>query len=322
VTLIPRRRRRETQFQRAAEGSMTLMEHLRELRTRLFRAALGVLAGFIVGYFFAQRALEFLIRPYCRLHPLRPGERCAFVANGPIDPFLLDLRIALYLGLLIAAPVWLYQLWAFIAPGLHKHERRYTYAFAAVAAPLFLAGAALAFVIASKTLHFFLGNSSAFSITVGLTGYFDFVTKMMLLFGAGFEFPLIVVMLNFVGLVSARRLLGWWRIAVFLMFVFGAVVTPTPDPFGMSALAGCLALLYFGAVGVAFLNDRRRARRQREELGDVADDEVSPLSYDVAPVGAGEPVEAPGPVEAASPLEPVTPVAAPRPRVDRYDEST
>jgi sec-independent protein translocase protein TatC len=291
------------------------MEHLRELRSRLFKASLAILVGLIVGYFFAQPSLDFVIRPYCELHPLAPGQRCAFVANSPIDPFLLNLRIALYLGLLLTAPVWLYQLWAFIAPGLHRHERRYTYAFAAVAAPLFFAGATLAYLIVSKTLHFFLATNSSVDITVGLAGYFDFVTNMMMLFGFGFEFPLIVVMLNFAGILSARRLLGWWRSAIFLMFVFGAVVTPTPDPFGMSALAGSLALLYFAAVGVAFLNDRRRQRRHDAEFGKYADDEISPI----------DDLDAVDPTRDAETVEPVsgpTAVSAPLPLDRRYDDST
>jgi sec-independent protein translocase protein TatC len=129
---------------------------------------------------------------------------------------------------------------------------------------------------------------------VNLDGYFDFVTGVMLLFGAAFEFPLIVVMLNFAGVLSARRLFGWWRIAVFLMFLFAALVTPTPDPFGMTALALCMAVLYFAAVGVAAINDRRRARR--DSYAQLADDEVSPLD-DVQPIDPVQPVEPAAPVE-------------------------
>jgi sec-independent protein translocase protein TatC len=311
VAILARRRGR-SQFQRAADGSMTLMEHLNELRMRLFRGALGVLVGLVFGVFIAERVLGILTRPYCDLHP---GEKCRFNFNSPIDIFLLDLRVGLYIGLLISAPVWLYQLWAFIAPGLHRNERRYTYAFVAAAAPLFATGATLAFVVVSKTLKFFMSTASQYDIVVGLPDYFDFVTSMMLLFGAGFLFPVVVVMLNFVGLVSARRLLGWWRIAVFLMFVFGAVVTPSPDPFGMSILAGSLALLYFGAVGVAFLNDRRR-RRNAPDYSGLDDDEVSALDYDVEPVEAGEPVDGREAIAAAEP------VAKPLPLDRRYDDST
>jgi len=295
---------------------MTLMEHLRELRGRLLKASLAVLLGLCVGYFFAEPALHFLIQPYCEMRGVKPGGKCDFIANAPLDPFLLNLRIALYLGLLMAAPIWLYQLWAFIAPGLHKHERRYTYVFVAVAAPLFFAGATLAYLIVAKSLQFFLNESSGISITIGLPGYFDFVTSMMLLFGAAFEFPLIVAMLNLAGVVSAKKLLSWWRIAIFLMFAFGAIVTPTPDPFGMTALASAMALLYFAAVGFAYLNDRRRARRHDAEFGTVSDDEASPLEYDPEPVEAGQPVGG------VSPVDGPAPVAQPQPLDRRYDDYT
>ncbi len=311
MTLIARRRGK-SQFQRAADGSMTLMEHLNELRMRLFRASLGVLVGLVFGVFIAERVLGILTRPYCDLNP---DVKCRFNVNSPVDIFLLDLRVGLYIGLLISAPVWIYQLWAFIAPGLHRNERRYTYGFVAAAAPLFATGAMLAFLVVSKTLKFFMSTAKQYDIAVGLPDYFDFVTSMMLLFGAGFLFPVVVVMLNFVGLVSARRLLGWWRIAVFVMFLFGAIVTPSPDPFGMSILAGSLAVLYFGAVGVAFLNDRRR-RRNAPNYEGLDDDQASPLEYQVGPVEAGAPVDG---------LEPVAgpePVAKPLPLDRRYDDST
>jgi sec-independent protein translocase protein TatC len=294
--------KRVTQFQRAAEGSMTLFEHLRELRGRLFKAALAVAVGTGVGLVAAKPVINFLKAPYCDYQFAHHATTCQFAASsGPLDTFLLTLKIALYVGLLIGAPVWLYQLWAFIAPGLHRHERRYTYIFAAIAAPLFFAGALLAHLIVAKSLHFFLGTSGLLVI-VDVNGYFSFVTNMMLLFGAAFEFPLLIVMLNMVGVVSGKRLLGWWRPAVFLMFVFGAVVTPTPDPFGMSILAGCMAVLYFGAVGFALINDRRKGRRSL--YADLSDDEVSQLdSQDPEEIERGEPVTAPEPVGPAASLE-------------------
>jgi sec-independent protein translocase protein TatC len=320
VSIVPRRRKGPSQFERAADGSMTLMEHLRELRSRLFKGAIAVLFGLIVGLIFAKPVLNFLNQPYCDLHPT---QKCAFVFNGPMDFLLLQLRVGLYVGLLLGAPFWLYQLWAFIAPGLHRNERRYTYLFVAIAAPLFIGGAVLAHFVVSKSLHFFLNDDNGqYNFTVGMAGYFDFVTKMMLLFGAGFEFPLIMLMLNFAGVLSARRLLGWWRIAIFLMFVFGAVVTPTPDPFGMSILAGSMALLYFGAVGVAFLNDRRKGRRQPAYAG-IGDDEISSLDdYRVEPVEAATPVDRIDPIDRIDPVDAPEPVAKPRPLDRGYDDIT
>ena len=263
---------------------MTLIEHIRELRSRLFKACLAIAVGAIAGYFVAQRVQNILTKPYCDFMAAHNAVGpCSFNATSPLDPFLLNLKIALYLGLILAAPIWLYQLWAFIAPGLHKRERRFGYAFAAVATPLFAAGFFLGYVLVSRSLQWFLGINSSIRITVNLDGYFDFVTGVMLLFGIGFEFPLLVAMLNVAGLVSAKKLLSWWRISVFLMFVFAALVTPTPDPFNMTILASCMAVLYFGAVGFAFLNDRRR--RRRNLYANLSDDEASPLEP-VSPVDA------------------------------------
>lgn len=275
------------------------MDHLRELRSRLFKACLGILGGLVVCIFFADQILDFLNAPYCGYLAAHGKDvsRCQFNAVSPIDIFLLNLRVALYAGLIISAPVWLYQLWAFIAPGLHQHERRYTYYFVGAATPLFIAGAMLAYLVVDKGMAFLMGLASAYDITLDIGGYFKFVTNMMLLFGFGFEFPLAVVALNLVGVVSAKRLLGWWRLAVFLCFAFAAVVTPTPDPFGMTALAIPMSLLYMGAVGVAFLNDRRRARR--DEFAALSDDEASPIEEtsaveEVTPVSPPAPVDEPG----------------------------
>jgi sec-independent protein translocase protein TatC len=279
-----RERRRQTEFQRAAEGQMTLMEHLRELRRRLFRACLGILAGTILGFIVAQDVANFLTAPYCEYVLARdPTAKCQFNTGSPLDVFMNNLKVALYVGLVVSAPVWLYQLWAFIAPGLHKRERRFGYAFAAVATPLFAGGFALGFYLVKRSMPFFLGLNEGIGVTTDLLGYFDFVTGVMLLFGVGFEFPMVVAMLNFAGVVSAKRLLGWWRPAIFLMFLFAAIVTPTPDPFNMTILALCMAVLYFMAVGVAFLNDRRRARRNA--YADLDDDEASPIEP-VSPVDA------------------------------------
>lgn len=299
------RRRGPSSFERAADGSMTLIEHIRELRSRLFKASLAILIGFGFGMWLAQDVFDFLAQPY---YDINPSEK--FVQLGAADAFLLRLKMALWIGLLGAAPFWFYQLWAFIAPGLHRHERKYAYYFVAIATPLFAGGAALAYFVVEKGLYFLLESGvTGVEVTLEVTRYISFVTGMILIFGVAFEFPLIALMLNFVGITSAKRLLSWWRTAVFTFFVFSAIVTPTPDPFGMTALALCLSALYFIAVGIAFLNDRRRNRRDNE-FGDLDDDEVSPLEFDPEPVEAGDPVDI------------SAPVAAPLPLDRRYDETT
>ena len=305
------RRRKANQFQRAADGSMTLMEHIRELRDRLFKASLGVVVGMVVGFMLSKPAYNLLAGPYCDLlldqKKIASLDKCEFLLLGPADGFILRLKIALWLALIVAAPVWLYQLWAFVAPGLHRHERKWAYWFAGLAAPLFAGGAVLAYYIAGKGLGFLMDSGFTGVTQLEITKYFSFMTGMILLFGVSFEFPLLLLMLNFAGVVTGKRMLGWWRIAVFVAFAFAAITTPDPGPFGMTLFALVLSLLYFVTVGVALLNDRRKGRGKEIYEG-LRDDETSSLDgYE------------PEPVEAGAPIEAITPIA---PAERRYDDMT
>ncbi|MDP9795693.1 sec-independent protein translocase protein TatC [Catenuloplanes nepalensis] len=326
---LPRRNKGPSKFEQAANGEMTLIEHVRELRNRLFRASLAVLAGFVVGFWLADGVFDLLKQPYCDLPTMRQADGgCPMTQLGPADGFLLKLKIALWVGLIVSAPIWLYQLWAFIAPGLHKHERGYAYGFVALAAPLFTGGAVLAYYVVEKGLYFLLTSGvTGLDTQLEVTRYINFVTSLILLFGVAFLFPLVALMLNVVGLVSGKRLVSWWRIAVFAFFLFAAVVTPTPDPFGMTVLALALSALYFMAAGVAVLNDRRRGRGKSLYEG-LDDDAVSPLDLgDSGSVTAGdrvtasEPVTAGAPVSASGPIEPVEPIK-PRPIERGFDDMT
>jgi sec-independent protein translocase protein TatC len=311
VSLV--RRGRKTQFQQAADGSMSLLDHLRELRGRLFKAALGIVAGMIVGWLLSKPVMALLQAPYCNATASQreANAPCQFVALGVTDQFGLALKVALIVGLIVSAPVWLYQLWAFIAPGLHKHERRWAYLFAGLAAPLFALGSWLAYIMLPRALDFLLSFGTAnVKFTLDVTRYMSFVSNLILLFGIAFEFPLIVMLFNIAGLASGRRLLGWWRGAVFAFFAFAAVAIPTGDPFSMTALGLGLTALYFAAVGFAFINDKRRARRERAQFGDVDDDVASPIAF-----GDDEAL-------GASPLDQVEPVEAPRALDHRYDDVT
>lgn len=302
-------RRGPNQFERAADGSMTLFEHLRELRSRLFLATIAVTAGLIVGYFLANPVFELLQRPYCRVLEEEYNEPCNFTVLAPTDLFLQRLKIALWVGLVVSAPAWLYQLWAFVAPGLHRRERRWAYGFGGLAVPLFVGGAALAYVVVDKGLRFLLDAGIDVGIEqLEVTRYISFVTLLILVFGLSFQFPVLLLLLNFSGMVSAHRLLGMWRVVVFACFAFAAIFTPDPGPFGMVLLATALSILYFAAVGVAFLHDRRKARR--EEFADLSDDQISPLEEDLEPVTAGEPVE------------PASAIEEPAPLAGRYDDIT
>ncbi|MGI5520963.1 twin-arginine translocase subunit TatC [Micromonospora sp. CA-259024] len=312
------RKRGPSTFERASDGSMTLIEHVRELRDRLFRASLAIVAGLIVGFFLAQPAFDLLKEPYCSLPGARDalGECHQFLQLSPADGFILKLKLALWIGLIVGAPVWLYQLWAFIAPGLHRHERKWAYVFVAIAAPLFAGGAVLAYLVVDKGLAFLMESGvTGLSTQLEVTRYISFVTNMILLFGVAFEFPLILLMLNFTGVASARRLLSWWRAVIFVCFAFAAIATPDPGPFGMTLLAVSLSLLYFVAVGVAFINDKRRGRGKEVYAG-LDDDEVSPLEHDPDPVEAGQRVDATAPIGVPDPIAPPAPIER------RYDDMT
>jgi sec-independent protein translocase protein TatC len=280
-------RRKPSKFERAADSSMTLVEHIRELRNRLFKAVIAIIVGAVVMYNFADQVQNFVIAPYCDYaKTVNATGACGLNFTSVLDSFMLRLKISLYLGMVVSAPIWLYQLWAFVAPGLHRRERRYTYTFVAIATPLFTAGIALGYFMVAKSIQFLLAFSpevEGLTMSLNLVEYFDFVTLVMIVFGLGFEFPLVVLMLNVAGLVSARRLLSWWRVAVFLMVLFAAIVTPQPDPFSMLIFAAALSTLYFLAVGVAFVLDFRRDRRTARTA--VSDDEISPIEP-VSPVDA------------------------------------
>jgi sec-independent protein translocase protein TatC len=314
---ITLRRSGPSKFEQAADGSMTLIEHVRELRNRLFWASLGLVAGLIVGFILTQWVFHQLEQPYCALPSSKPnGGECKFLVLGVGDTLILRLKIALWIGLIVGAPVWLYQLWAFIAPGLHRHERKWAYIFVAVAAPLFCAGAVMAFLVVGHSLAFIMKAGVLGEPTqLEVTSYVGFVTSMILLFGVAFEFPLILLMLNFTGVTSAKRLLSWWRVVIFLSFAFAAIATPDPGPFGMTLLAACMSLLYFIAVGIAFLNDRRRGRGKEIYAG-LDDDEISPLTDEPEPVAAGDRVEM------ASTLPAPEPVSRSLPIESRFDDMT
>jgi sec-independent protein translocase protein TatC len=264
---------------------------------------------------------HILQEPYCKIPTswvvqADGTSQCKFLVLGVTDTLMLRLKIALWVGLIVGSPVWLYQLWAFVAPGLHRHERKWAYIFVAIAAPLFAGGAVMAFFAVGHSLPWIMeagviGGTSQLEVT----SYIGFVMNMILLFGVAFEFPLLLLMLNFTGVVSARRLLSWWRVVVFLSFAFAALATPDPGPFGMTLLAAAMSLLYFIAVGVAYINDRRKGRG-KEIYADLDDDQISPLEGDLEPVGAGDRIDAPAPVDGPDAVH------RPLPLESRFDDMT
>ncbi len=288
---------------RSPDGSMPLREHLAELRSRLIKALLFVALGMVAGWVLYPHILDILKEPYCALPPGRrfppdrvPGE-CQLLFTGPLDGFMLRFKMAGVVGVVASAPFWLYQLWAFITPGLRRNERRWTVVFVLSSTLLFAAGAVLSYLTISKALALLVNLAGPGTIAaIEVTRYLGFVTTMLLVFGASFELPLLVVLLNLVGILSYRRLLRWQRITIFLIFVFAAVATPSQDPISMCMLAIPMCLLFEGAVLVAFLHDRRKARREAaESFHDLPDDVASPLELGpsrVEPAGPLDEVDA------------------------------
>ncbi|GAB2673272.1 twin-arginine translocase subunit TatC [Thalassiella azotivora] len=258
------------------DGRMPLREHLRELRNRSFKAALGLLAGAVAGWFLYDPVLEALTAPLEQL--ARESERQVSPNFSSVaQAFDLKVKIAVFIGVLVSAPVWIYQLWAFITPGLTRRERRYALAFVASAVPLFLAGSWLAFQFLPNAVRFLVGfTPEGFSNVIDAQVYLGFVMRIILAFGLSFLVPVVLVALNFVGLVTARSMVRAWRWVVVVAFTFAAMATPTPDVLSMFVLALPLLGLFALAIGVAALNDRRRARRT-EDFSDLDDDTASVL---------------------------------------------
>lgn len=238
------------------EGRMSLKEHLVEARNRLFKALLALAVGTIIGFFAYDWLLQLLISPV-----IQAGGIVMFTAV--LSPFDIMIKVAIFVGVIISSPVWIYQIWAFIVPGLKKKERRLSLAFAAVAVPLFLFGIAMAYFVMPFALQFFSSltpDNSELNVTID--SYLPFVFRLLLAFGIAMLVPVLMVGLNMAGVLSSKVILKNWRITVFLIALVAAMAAPGGDAITMFALAGPLFLTFAAATLFCVINDKKRVKKQ------------------------------------------------------------
>jgi sec-independent protein translocase protein TatC len=275
------------------DGRMPLMEHIRELRNRVVKIAAVVTIGSVAGWFVYPPVWNFLKAPYCKAQIASPvasvlaksaeklGPHCQLYVSGIFDPLFLRLQISIVVGVIISSPIWLYQFWAFIAPGLYKRERRWAYYFVGAAIPLFAVGATIAYFAMTRGLEFLLHLTPADTTAlIMINTYLSYAGAMLAIFGIAFEMPLVFVLLNLAGVLTHERFRKWRRMIIFLIFAFAAVFTPSPDPISMLLLAlPCLFLVELSEV-FAWAHDRRKARRGSLAFPGLTDEEVIQYGLD------------------------------------------
>lgn len=257
-------------------GTMPLLEHLRELRGRVIKSAFAIVALAIVGWIYYGDIIATLSSPVCDLRAAQASDSAecgALYIAGVLGPLNLQLKVAFLAGVILAAPFWLYQIWAFIAPALTWKEKRNSVLFISAATPFFALGAALAYFVLPLAIEVLFGfTPDALDNLVRFDDYLDFVLRLILIFGIAFELPVFLVSLNLIGILSGKSILRPWRAAIFGITLFVAAFSPTADPLSMAALAVPLIFLYFGAGAIALLVDKRKAKKAASESDSEASD--------------------------------------------------
>ncbi|GLK15665.1 twin-arginine translocase subunit TatC [Herbiconiux flava] len=242
---------------------MSLGAHLIELRKRLFLAALGIVVGMVVGWILSDAVLQALTVPIQELSDAQ-GRTASLNFTDISSAFDLRIQIAFTVGVVISSPVWLYQIWAFAVPGMKRREKQYAVGFVLSAVPLFLAGCAAGWFVMPHMVVLLTGFAPQDTTAlISARTYYDFVLKLVLAIGIAFVLPVFLVLLNFAGVLTAKAILKSWRVAILVITLFTAIATPAADVMSMFLLAIPMVLLYFGAAGIAFIHDRRVAKRQR-----------------------------------------------------------
>jgi sec-independent protein translocase protein TatC len=261
---------RTPRSKRPADGRMSLGAHLIELRKRLFLAALGIVVGMVVGWILSDAVLQALTVPIQELSDAQ-GRTASLNFTDISSAFDLRIQIAFTVGVVISSPVWLYQIWAFAVPGMKRREKQYAVGFVLSAVPLFLAGCAAGWFVMPHMVVLLTGFAPQDTTAlISARTYYDFVLKLVLAIGIAFVLPVFLVLLNFAGVLTAKAILKSWRIAILVITLFTAIATPAADVMSMFLLAIPMVLLYFGAAGVAYIHDRRVAKKNRAidaELG-------------------------------------------------------
>jgi sec-independent protein translocase protein TatC len=241
------------------QGAMTLAEHFRELRKRLIRSALALIICTVAVWNQFSDIFAVIRAPYDAVQG--DGSSAILALTGVTSGFSIQLRVSLAAAFVLSSPIWLYQLWRFISPGLKRSERKWAYVFTAIAVPLFSCGVLLAYYVMPRMLAIlFEFTPTDVQNVTSVESYLSFFLHLTLFFGIGFLLPLILVTLNFAGILSGERLKSAWRWLILGSFVFGAVATPNGDPLAMTFVALPMIAMSFIAVGIALINDRRRER--------------------------------------------------------------
>lgn len=253
------------------ERGMALTEHLRELRKRLMISVAAVVVGFLVSYYYSEILYKVLARPL--LNALKPGQEY-LVFTGVVEPFFIYMKVGFAGGMILASPVILYEIWAFVAPALYSREKVWFISIVLSSLVLFAAGALFAYLVVFPFGFKYLLSYSSQEIKplLSMSEYFSMVTMLLLAFGAIFQLPLGILVLARLGIVTARQLISWWRYALVVILLVSAILTPTPDIFNQLLMAGPLMVLYALGIVVAKLLGKKKAVEEPEEEPEAEED--------------------------------------------------